>query len=75
MFWFRPAALGNLAEIVRAEKWENERGQLDGPLAHAVERVMVDVARANGYAIGSSDTPYRALPDVATPANTYPGLR
>jgi rhamnosyltransferase len=75
MFWFRPAALGNLAEIVRAEKWENERGQLDGTLAHAVERVIVDVARANGYAIGSSDTPYRALPDAATAANTYPGLR
>jgi len=75
MLWFRPAALQNLPEIVRPESWEKERGQLDGTLAHAVERVLVDVARANGFTIGSSDAPYRELPDATTATNEYPGAR
>jgi len=75
MFWFWPAALENLPEIVRPESWEKERGQLDGTLAHAVERILVDVARANGFAIGSSDAPYRELPDATTASNEYPGAR
>ena len=75
MFWFKPAALQNLPDIVRDESWEKERGQLDGTLAHAIERILVDVARANEYTIGSSDEPYRELPDAATAANAYPGAR
>jgi lipopolysaccharide biosynthesis protein len=75
MFWFKPAALQNLPDIVREESWEKERGQLDGTLAHAIERILVDVARANGYTIGSSDEPYRELPDADTAANAYPGAR
>ena len=74
MFWFKPAALQNLPDIVREESWEKERGQLDGTLAHAIERILVDVARANGYTIGSSDEPYRELPDANTAKNTYPGM-
>lgn len=75
MFWFKPAALQNLPEVVREESWEKEHGQLDGTLAHAVERIVVDVARANGYTIGSSDEPYRELPDSTTATNAYPGAR
>lgn len=75
MFWFKPGALQNLPDIVREESWEKERGQLDGTLAHAIERILVDVARANGYTIGSSDEPYRELPDANTAANAYPGAR
>jgi lipopolysaccharide biosynthesis protein len=75
MFWFKPAALQNLPDIVREESWEKERGQLDGTLAHAIERTVVDVARANGYTIGSSDEPYRDLPDSTTTTNAYPGAR
>ena len=75
MFWFKPAALQNLPDIVRVESWERERGQLDGTLAHAIERILVDVVRANRYTIGSSDEPYRVLPDATTATNAYPGAR
>jgi|GEM_PF-2747066 len=52
MFWFRPAALKSLlAKKEILDDFEEEAGQLDGTLAHAVERIIHVVAEANGYKV------------------------
>lgn len=52
MFWFRPAALGILRDLgYRLAHFEPERGQLDGTLHHALERVFPLVAEAAGYTV------------------------
>jgi lipopolysaccharide biosynthesis protein len=50
MFWVRPAALGRLRAMGgMTQRFEQEAGQLDGTLAHALERVFALAARADGY--------------------------
>jgi lipopolysaccharide biosynthesis protein len=50
MFWVRLAALRPLLDAhLGAWEFEDETGQIDGTLAHAVERVMTPVADAAGY--------------------------
>ena len=50
MFWFRVAALAGLDDFVLAEdEFEQECGQTDGTLAHAVERLVVLFAEQRGY--------------------------
>ncbi len=50
MFWLRPRALGTLLDAhLCPSDFEPEHGQLDGTLAHAVERVMLLCAQDAGY--------------------------
>jgi lipopolysaccharide biosynthesis protein len=50
MFWFRPAAFARLAELgLRLEDFEEEQGQLDGALHHALERFFPLAVQAAGF--------------------------
>lgn len=60
MFWLRPAALRPLLDAhLGIDEFEPESGQIDGTLAHAVERVFVLVATSDGYHVSSTAAPGR----------------
>lgn len=51
MAWLRTRAFTNLFEAgITYEDFEKETGQLDGTLAHAVERSLIYIAEGNGFA-------------------------
>ena len=49
MFWFRRAAIETLAAPEVLDLFEDERGQLDGTIAHAMERIFPVEARRHAY--------------------------
>jgi hypothetical protein len=50
MFWGRSAAIRKLLELdLQFSDFSAEAGQIDGTLAHAVERIILMVAEASGY--------------------------
>jgi lipopolysaccharide biosynthesis protein/GT2 family glycosyltransferase len=52
MYWFRVEALVGLDDLVSEEDaFEFETGQLDGTLAHAIERLVVLYASIGGYVL------------------------
>ncbi len=51
MFWCVPEALAHLLEVDVADGFEPECGQIDGTLAHALERFISIGARARGYQV------------------------
>jgi lipopolysaccharide biosynthesis protein len=53
MFWFRMAALPQLLdeEFVSIDEFEFEAGQLNGTLAHAIERIVGLIPLHNQFAV------------------------
>jgi lipopolysaccharide biosynthesis protein/glycosyltransferase involved in cell wall biosynthesis len=52
MYWFRVQALAGLVDLVlEDDSFEPETGQLDGTLAHAIERLIVLYASIEGYRV------------------------
>lgn len=50
MFWFRPDALAPLFSLeLTFEDFPEEAGQIDGTLAHAIERSFLYIAESRGY--------------------------
>ena len=69
MYWFRVASLAGLDDLVLAEDaFELEVGQLDGTLAHAVERLVTLYAATYGYETEEVDVcatePHPTVPTV-----------
>jgi lipopolysaccharide biosynthesis protein len=73
MFWLRPAALRLLLDAhLEVAEFEAEAGQLDGTLAHAIERVFSLTAAASDFSTASAAS-VADLPETA--AGTYPYAR
>ena len=50
MFWFKPQALAPLLESgLTFDDFQEERGQVDGTLAHAIERSFLFIVEASGF--------------------------
>lgn len=50
MYWCRLEALRPLLDVQLSEaEFEDETGQVDGTLAHAIERIMINAVQAAGY--------------------------
>ncbi|GGE24518.1 hypothetical protein GCM10011390_49950 [Aureimonas endophytica] len=54
MFWFRRDAIASLADPRLFDLFEEENGQTDGTLAHAIERLFSMMAAKDGYQILST---------------------
>ncbi len=56
MFWFKPKALKGLLDVGWGlNDFPTEAGQLDGTMAHAIERMIGLITTANGYSISYVD--------------------
>ncbi|MHB1271805.1 MAG: glycoside hydrolase family 99-like domain-containing protein [Rhodanobacter sp.] len=70
MFWVRPAALRQLLDAhLELADFETEAGQLDGTLAHAIERVFDLTVAADGFTSASAAS---VLGIADTAAGPYP---
>ena len=50
MYWCRLQALRPLLDVQLSEaEFEDETGQVDGTLAHAIERIVIGAVQAAGY--------------------------
>lgn len=68
MFWFQRTALlpVNLADL--DDLFEDERGQVDGTAAHALERLFSPVAESSGGVVTTMNGSIRSQPDMTLEA-------
>jgi len=68
MFWVRLQSLRPLLDVpLKQSEFENEAGQVDGTLSHAVERIFGTCVQANGFQVTSAAA-VCGVPEV-TPKN------
>jgi lipopolysaccharide biosynthesis protein len=71
MFWARLSALRPLLDAHLDESdFENEDGQVDGTMAHAIERIFACVSADAGYRMTCADDPEGA--DAVPASSSYP---
>ena len=51
MFWARSRAISRLVEVLTADDFPDEDGQIDGTLAHAIERMLGEVVIQSGCSV------------------------
>jgi len=49
MFWFKPVVFKQLYKNIDFTVFNTENGQLDGTMAHSIERIFGLLCHANGY--------------------------
>jgi lipopolysaccharide biosynthesis protein len=65
MFWIRLAALRPILDIhLEPSSFESERGQVDGTLAHAIERVFAHCCRETGLNVISTAALFHSEPST-----------
>jgi lipopolysaccharide biosynthesis protein len=75
MFWFAPKAVKLLHDIPEDLLiFEDEDGQRDGTLAHAIERIFSNVATHSKFASTSIKLAGENIHDIASMTNTVPVL-
>lgn len=57
MFWFRPQIIKPLIKVININDFEEEKGQIDGTLAHTLERIFCIIAKSLNLKITSIDKP------------------
>ena len=75
MFWFAPPALEPLKTLPDAHlAFEQEAGQQDGTMAHALERIFAPLARSQGLVTTSLGLGGAEIADTDTSKNRVPVL-
>ncbi|MDG1738400.1 MAG: glycoside hydrolase family 99-like domain-containing protein [Paracoccaceae bacterium] len=72
MYWIKPFTLGMLKSLqLGPSDFEDETGAVDGTTAHAVERVVGELALAAGHKIIETTALMRRQPKAAEPSPDY----